>query len=175
MTKQVTLTLHLQSYQTMAVLFMIQLVLSCHLWKELGLVCMCQKTEPGSSQKRDRKKMVLYPCSLAFIFYQKCKKWGKPALHSNVKSLLLTSGMFLLAGCFRNTNTRKSCFCCSDPKQYKIQEGRSNVHFCSAWAFWFPPSHRMWNLQNFSVEIAIKCSIGPSGEWACKKCSQELI
>lgn len=32
---------------------------------------------------------------------------------------------------FRNTNTRKSCFCCSDPEQYKIQERRFNVHSCS--------------------------------------------
>lgn len=52
-------------------------------------------------KKRDRKEMVLYLCSLAFIFllfYNARSRVDLPHIVGNVKSPFLTFGIFLLAG-----------------------------------------------------------------------------
>lgn len=133
--------------------------------------------------------MVLYLCGLTFIFYQFIiKKWGKPDSHSRqcqktfshfwhiFISRILCPSSETLTRCY--TNTRKSCFCCSDPKQYKKREGMctSNaVHFCSVKGLGFPISSKSQDMELVELFSGNSIVFHPNFwrmRWD-KKCSQE--
>lgn len=79
---------------------------------------------------------------------------------------------------FRNMNTRKSCFCCSDLKQYNIQEGRSNVHFGSVRDLGFLISSKSQDVELTELFRGKNYKMFHPNFWrrrSCKKkCSQEV-
>lgn len=116
--------------------------------------------------------MVLSLCSLAFIFYHKCSKWGKPASHSRQCQKPFSHFWHIFISRIpcpsSETLTQESPVSVAltpNSTRYRKEDLMVTSAVPRAWAFWFPPSHRMWNLWNFSLERAVKCSIQTSGEW----------
>lgn len=100
-----------------------------------------------------------------------CKRWSKPASHSRQCQKPFSHFWHIFISrtlCpFSETLTHESPVSVAlipNSTRYRKEDPMCTSAVSRAWAFRFPPSHRMWNLGNFSVEMAIKCSIQTSGE-----------
>lgn len=114
--------------------------------------------------------LSMQPCIYILPFYNPRSGVNLSHILSNVKSLfsrfwhIFISRILYLSSETLTQESPDSVALIPNNTRYRKEDLMCTSAVSRAWAFQFPPSHRIWNLQNFSGEIAQKCSIQTSGE-----------